>query len=157
MIIQTVGAFAARVTSVRPHPHGDFIWLTNVDLRDGNPAAQIVFGGTRQIAPGDLVPVAPPGARVLQRCERHGERVRKMRARNYRGQRSHGMLCSLDELGWLTGGPNEVAILQDVEAGQSLDHLGAADGPRVVAGWYRALAFAHGGKIDVGRVQPAFA
>ena len=62
---------------------------------------QIVFGGDRQLSGDELVPVAPPGS--LARDE--SQRWRKMRARNYRGQRSQGMLCSLEELGWLRHGP----------------------------------------------------
>ena len=154
MIISTTGAFAGRATRVRVHPHGDYIWLTDVDLGDGTPAMQIVFGGERRIKEGDLVPVAPPGARVVLSCERYGRRVRKMRARSYRGQRSNGMLCSLDELGWLTGGPNEVAVLRNVAIGQSLDHLGEEDWPRVVVGWHRAKAIADGAAEDILGAQP---
>jgi tRNA-binding EMAP/Myf-like protein len=123
------------------------IWLTDVVLGDEKPALQIVFGGDRKVIEGDLVPVAPPGARALVNDEL-GQRTRKMRARNYRRQRSNGMLCSLDELGWMSGGPNEVAILRNVTVGQSLDHLGAEDWPKVVVDWDRAQEFSLGLMVD---------
>jgi hypothetical protein len=42
------------------------------------------------------------------------------------------MLCSLDELGWLRNGPDEVAVLRDLALGQSLDDLPAERRPAVV-------------------------
>lgn len=63
---------------------------------------------------GDMVPLAPPGALLPGR--------KKMRRRRYRGQASHGMFCSLSELGWDPNGPDEVVLLRgDLEPGQSLD------------------------------------
>src|SRR6266536_1090853 len=108
-----------------------FIWLADVDLGDDR-LHQIVFGGDLKLGGGELVAVAPPGSRATVR--RHGvaPRRKKMRARRYRGERSHGMLCSLDELGWVRGGPNEVAILYDVVPGQSLDDLPVHRRPEVV-------------------------
>jgi hypothetical protein len=35
------------------------------------------------------------------------------------------MLCSLDELGWAQGGPDEVAILHGLNPGDSLDNIPA--------------------------------
>jgi hypothetical protein len=61
-----------------------------------------------------------------------------MRARRYRGEWSHGMLCSLDELGWIHGGPNEVAVLHSLTPGQSLDNLPRQHRAKVVVGWRRA-------------------
>lgn len=133
MIIHIAGAIVGRAVDVRAHPRGDLIWLANVDLGDG-PSVQIVFGGDHPVTVGDYVPVAPPGARATDRTKR----VKKMRARNYRGQRSHGMLCSLDELGWLDGGPNEVAILRNLTLGQSLDDISSDKYAHVVTGWERA-------------------
>jgi hypothetical protein len=78
---------------------------------------QIVFGGPLNVEEGDMVPVAPPGSRL-----RPG--VKKMRRRNYRGVSSHGMLCSLAELGWdPPDGPDEVGILKDVAPGEPIDKL----------------------------------
>jgi tRNA-binding EMAP/Myf-like protein len=90
-----------RVIEVRDHPNGQLIWLADVDLGSGDPV-QIVFGGMKRLEAGSLVPVAPPGARL--------DGV-KMRRRSYRGQSSHGMLCSLAELGWDPRVTDRVAML----------------------------------------------
>ncbi len=111
---RTSGVVVARVLEVLPHPNAEQIRLAILDLGDG-AKRQVVFGGTRELFPGDLVPAAPPGARVPGKNK-------KMRRRSYRGQSSFGMLCSSDELGWTRGGPNAVAVLEgDYWVGQSLD------------------------------------
>jgi tRNA-binding EMAP/Myf-like protein len=101
--------------NVRDHPNGDRIWLADVDLGRGGQPVQIVFGGEPVVRPDSLVPVAPPGSRL------HGV---KMRRRNYRGQASYGMLCSLAELGWDPGVTDRVAMLAPsarLKPGTSLD------------------------------------
>jgi tRNA-binding EMAP/Myf-like protein len=125
MIIHTAGAVVGRVSRVAAHPGGQKIWLAFVDLGNGEPV-QIVFGGEREVRPGELVPVAPPGARVTVRSDTSDSetRTKKMRTRRYRGERSHGMLCSFNELGWLHDGPDEVAVLGgDLRVGESLDDV----------------------------------
>lgn len=133
MIVEVIGATVGKVVEVGPHPNGKYIWLAEVDWDDHASPHQIVFGGDHQLTGGELVPVAPPGSRVVVRRPCIGDRCQKMRARRYRGQRSHGMLCSLNELGWISGGPNEVAILRNVTPGQSLDDLPVHRRPEVVA------------------------
>jgi tRNA-binding EMAP/Myf-like protein len=117
------GAVVGRALKIEDHPNGQRIWLAHVDLGDGGPAVQIVFGGRYRVQPGQLVPVAPPGARVSVLKDMTVSRTKKMRSRSYRGERSHGMLCSLDELGWSVDGPDEVAILRGLEPGDSLDDV----------------------------------
>ena len=121
-VIVTTGAVVGRVIAVSPHPAAVRIWLAEVDLGDGLPV-QIVFGGQYKVEPRELVPVAPPGARVTALNGLAVPRVKKMRNRRFRGQRSHGMLCSLEELGWTVEGPDEVAILRGLEPGDSLDSI----------------------------------
>ena len=112
---RTTGIRVALVIDVREHPQGDRIFLADIDLGDGVPH-QVVFGGVRPLSKGDLVAAAPPGARL-----RDGS---KLRSRRFRGERSYGMLCSTDELGWTTGGPDEVALLRlDARPGASLDEV----------------------------------
>jgi tRNA-binding EMAP/Myf-like protein len=116
--VGTQGAIVGHVIEVKAHPQGDRIWLALVDLgRDLK--VQIVWGGEQIVKAGHLVPVAPPGARV------HGK---KMRRRNYRGQPSFGMLCSLAELGWDPDITDRVALLNPstgLQPGDSLDgHTG---------------------------------
>ncbi|MFP5342344.1 MAG: phenylalanine--tRNA ligase subunit beta [Candidatus Limnocylindria bacterium] len=74
--------------TVERHPQADRLSLTTVTLGSGEPL-EIVCGATN-IAPGQRVPVALPGA-VLP-GDRRIERTRKM------GVVSNGMLCSGDEL-----------------------------------------------------------
>ncbi|WP_407779565.1 hypothetical protein [Actinophytocola sp.] len=107
-------------------------------LRKDDPPHQIVFGGDSKLDGGELVAVAPPGSWAITWHPVLGSRRKKMRARNYRGQRSHGMLCSLDELGWLRNGPNEVAILCDLTLGDSLDDLPTGRRSEIVVDWERA-------------------
>jgi phenylalanyl-tRNA synthetase beta chain len=74
--------------TVEKHPRADRLSLTTVDVGAGEPL-QIVCGATN-IAPGQRVPVALPGA--LLPGNRAIERTEKM------GVVSNGMLCSGDEL-----------------------------------------------------------
>jgi tRNA-binding EMAP/Myf-like protein len=142
VIIGVTGAVVGKVHRVRPHPQGDFIWLAEVCLGDCTDHLQIVFGGDRKLSGGELVPVAPPGSLALDESQRR----RKMRTRNYRGQRSQGMLCSLDELGWLRHSPNEVAVLCDLVPGYRLDELETVRRPEVVVDWERAVLDAKRGQ-----------
>jgi phenylalanyl-tRNA synthetase beta chain len=86
--------------SVTRHPNADRLSLTTVSVGDG-PPLEIVCGATN-IAPGQRVPVALPGA-VLPGARRI-ERTEKM------GVVSNGMLCSGDELR-LTADADGILIL----------------------------------------------
>lgn len=123
-MVGTTGAIVGMVRKVGVHPNGERIWLSHVDLGDGGAPVQIVFGGKYVVKPEELVPVAPPGARVtVETVPLTAPHTKKMRARRYRGERSHGMLCSLNELGRTFDGPDEVATLRDVRPGDRLDGL----------------------------------
>lgn len=69
---------------------------------------RVVYGGTRRLTPGDIVPVALPGTKLTAAS---GLRLPPLRVRNFRGVRSEAMLCSSDKLGWTVGGPDEVLVL----------------------------------------------
>jgi len=86
--------------TVARHPRADRLSLTTVTIGSGAPL-EIVCGATN-IAPGQRVPVALPGA-VLP-GDRRIERTEKM------GTVSNGMLCSGDEL-QLTGDGDGILIL----------------------------------------------
>lgn len=86
--------------SVEKHPRADRLSLTRVTTGTGEPL-DIVCGATN-IAPGQRIPVALPGA-VLP-GNRRIERTEKM------GVVSNGMLCSGDELG-LTADADGILIL----------------------------------------------
>jgi phenylalanyl-tRNA synthetase beta chain len=74
--------------TVEKHPRADRLHLTTVTIGSGEPLH--IVCGANNIAPGQRVPVALPGA-VLP-GERRIERTEKM------GVASEGMLCSGDEL-----------------------------------------------------------
>jgi phenylalanyl-tRNA synthetase beta chain len=96
--------------TVGPHPRADRLSLTTVTVGEGEPL-EIVCGATN-IAPGQRVPVALPGA-VLP-GNRRIERTEKM------GAVSNGMLCSGDEL-HLTGDAEGILILpEDTPVGRPL-------------------------------------
>ena len=82
------------------HPRADRLSLTTVTVGDG-PPLEIVCGATN-IAPGQRVPVALPGA--ILPGGRRIERTEKM------GVVSNGMLCSGDELN-LTSDADGILIL----------------------------------------------
>lgn len=90
-----------RLLTVERHPRADRLHLTTVTFDDGNEPLSIVCGATN-IAPGQTIPVALPGA-VLP-GNRRIERAEKM------GVVSNGMLCSGDELK-LTGDGDGILIL----------------------------------------------
>jgi phenylalanyl-tRNA synthetase beta chain len=99
--------------AVERHPRADRLWLTKVDVGDGT-ALEIVCGATN-IAAGQRVPVALPGA-VLP-GDRRIERTEKM------GVVSNGMLCSGDELR-LTSDADGILILPpDAPLGRPLVEL----------------------------------
>ena len=87
--------------TVDQHPRADRLHLTTVTV--GDQVLSIVCGADN-IAPGQRIPVALPGA-VLP-GDRHIERTEKM------GVVSNGMLCSGDELR-LTGDADGILILPD--------------------------------------------
>src|ERR671910_3017940 len=87
--------------TVEKHPRADRLSLTTVTLGDGSEPLSIVCGATN-IAPGQRIPVALPGA-VLP-GNRRIERTEKM------GVTSNGMLCSGDELR-LTADADGILIL----------------------------------------------
>ncbi len=99
--------------TVERHPRADRLSLTTVTTGSGAPL-EIVCGATN-IAPGQRVPVALPGA-VLP-GNRRIERTEKM------GVVSNGMLCSGDELG-LTSDADGILILpSDTPLGGPLTEL----------------------------------
>jgi len=93
----------ARVLGTRPHPNADKVQVVDVDAGDGE-ALQIVCGAFN-FGAGDLVPLAPIGARLPG-----GMQIGR---RNVRGQWSNGMLCSGAELhlGAAVDGANVDGIL----------------------------------------------
>ncbi|MDQ3895765.1 MAG: phenylalanine--tRNA ligase subunit beta, partial [Actinomycetota bacterium] len=95
----------ARVLSTRPHPNADRVQVVDVDAGDGADL-QIVCGAFN-FAAGDVVPLAPVGARLP-----NGMHIGR---RNVRGEWSNGMLCSGVELGLSDDGEG-IMILDEATA-----------------------------------------
>ena len=83
------GVVVAKVLEVRDHPNSDKLCLARVST--GSTEREVVVG-VRNMAPGDLVPLAGPGAHVPALAA-------ALSAREIRGVVSEGMLCSPMELG----------------------------------------------------------
>jgi phenylalanyl-tRNA synthetase beta chain len=101
------------ILSVERHPRADRLSLTRVTTGSGEPL-EIVCGATN-IAPGQRVPVALPGA-VLPGGRRI-ERTEKM------GVVSNGMLCSGDELGLTSDAEGILILPADAPLGRAMSEL----------------------------------
>ena len=114
------GVVVARVLEVRDHPNSDKLWLARLQHAAGE--IELVVG-VRNMAPGDLVPSAPPGARVPVLAEPLGQR-------EIRGVVSHGMLCSPRELA-ISGDHGGILLLNDeaLEIGTDLKRALELDQP----------------------------
>ncbi|HEX7950131.1 MAG TPA: phenylalanine--tRNA ligase subunit beta [Candidatus Limnocylindrales bacterium] len=116
--IETWGAdwrnvVVGELLTVERHPRADRLSLTTVTTGSGAPLG-IVCGATN-IAPGQRVPVALPGA-VLP-GNRRIERTEKM------GVVSNGMLCSGDELGMTSDADGILILPSDTPLGRPLTEL----------------------------------
>ena len=99
--------------TVEKHPRADRLSLTTVTVGSGEPL-RIVCGATN-IAPGQRIPVALPGA-VLP-GDRRIERTEKM------GIASEGMLCSGDELQLTTDADGILILPAETPLGADLSEL----------------------------------
>lgn len=81
-----------KILELAPHPNADKLQICQIDVGDGAPL-QIVTGA-KNVAAGDLVPVALDGSSL------HGGV--KIKKGKLRGVASNGMLCSVAELGITT-------------------------------------------------------
>ncbi len=87
------GIVVGRVDRVSAHPKADRLVICMVDI-GRNRFSQIVCGGSN-LYDGELVAVAPPGAKV--RWHGEGEPV-ELKATKLRGELSEGMICSSMEI-----------------------------------------------------------
>ena len=99
--------------TVEKHPGADRLHLTTVNIGSGEPLH--IVCGANNIAPGQRVPVALPGA-VLP-GDRRIERTEKM------GIASEGMLCSGDELHITSDAEGILILPPDTTLGRQLSDL----------------------------------
>ncbi len=104
------GVIAARVLEVRDHPGSDRLCVARVQTGSGE---REVVVGVRNMAPGDIVPLAPPGARVPLLPE-------PLSPRPIRGVVSDGMLCAPDELGLSPSHEGILILPPEIEPGTDL-------------------------------------
>jgi phenylalanyl-tRNA synthetase beta chain len=83
------------IVEINPHPNADKIRLTKVKIDNQGEPQEIVCGASNIIV-GQRIPVALPGARVLNR---HDGTALPIKVSKIRGVQSNGMLCSAGELG----------------------------------------------------------
>jgi phenylalanyl-tRNA synthetase beta chain len=107
------GVIAARVIEVRDHPNSDRLCIARVQTGSGE---REVVVGVRNMAAGDVVPLAPPGAAVPTLPE-------PLSARPIRGVDSEGMLCAPDELGVSPAHEGILILSGDVEPGVDVKRL----------------------------------
>jgi len=100
------GVVVGKVLEVRKHPNADKLFLTKVDLGEGEPV-QIVCGAPN-VAEGQKVPVATIGTVLLMP---DGKEL-KIKKGKIRGEVSYGMICAEDELG-LSDNHDGIMVLDD--------------------------------------------
>jgi phenylalanyl-tRNA synthetase beta chain len=104
-----VDVVVARVLDVKDHPSSRKLCLARLDTGAGE---QEVVVGVRNMVAGDLVPFAPPGSRVPVLAE-------PLEAREIRGVRSNGMLCSPRELN-ISADHSGILVLDGFEPGTDI-------------------------------------
>ncbi|MBS1953584.1 MAG: phenylalanine--tRNA ligase subunit beta [Cyanobacteria bacterium SZAS-4] len=88
------------ILEILPHPNADKIRLTKTRIAPGADPLEIVCGA-QNIEVGQRIPVALPGAKVINRKD--GTAL-VIKASAIRGVQSNGMLCSPPELGIVPAG-----------------------------------------------------
>lgn len=83
------GVVVGQVKSLERHPDSDHMWICMIDAGKGGDLC--IVTGAQNLSEGDFVPVALDGAKLAGGVEIHTSKLR--------GVESHGMLCSLKELG----------------------------------------------------------
>jgi phenylalanyl-tRNA synthetase beta chain len=107
--VTTVGAdiegplVIGEIMEIHPHPNADKIRLTKTRIAPEQEPVEIVCGA-QNIEVGHIIPVALPGARVLDR--KTGGPL-YIKASAIRGVQSNGMLCSPSELGITVNGASD--------------------------------------------------
>jgi phenylalanyl-tRNA synthetase beta chain len=91
-----------KVLTAEPHPNADRLRVCKLDTGDG--AERIVVCGAPNVAAGQTVPVALPGATMPGGMEIGEAKLR--------GVRSAGMICSASELG-VGESPEGILVLED--------------------------------------------
>jgi len=100
----------AKVLTCVKHPNADKLSKTTVDLGDGQTYP--IVCGAPNVAEGQMVVVAKPGARIYE-----GEKFFEIKKSKIRGEVSEGMICAEDELGLGDAHEGILVLNGDVAAG----------------------------------------
>jgi len=98
------GVIVGRILAKERHPNADTLWVTEVDIGQGEPLH--IVCGAQNFEAGDVVPVATVGTTLP-----NGMTIKKAKLR---GEVSEGMNCSPDELG--LGGDHSGLLLLPADA-----------------------------------------
>lgn len=109
-----------KILEIMPHPNASKIRMTKVTTGNGGGPLGIVCGA-QNIEVGQVVPVALPGAKVVNR---HDGSALDIKLSEIRGVQSQGMLCSPPELGLNMPDSEGILILgNDTKLGASVVEL----------------------------------
>ena len=112
------GVMVGRVASREKHPDADRLSVCTVDVGGDDPLT--IVCGAPNVARGQTVAVAPPGARLPGGLE--------IKARKMRGVQSAGMILAEDELGIGVGHEGILVLDDDLPIGEDLaEHLPLRD------------------------------
>lgn len=100
-----------KILEIHQHPNADKIRLTKVLLKEDSEPVEIVCGASN-IEVGHIIPVALPGAIVINRKDGSPLPIKRS---EIRGVTSNGMLCSPSELGLQGFDVDGILILSDLE------------------------------------------
>lgn len=104
------GVVIGRVERVRPHPNANRLSCCEVNL--GGPEPVHIVCGAPNVAEGQHVPVATPGATLMLPDREDPDKYTPVTIRKtkLRGEPSEGMICAEDELG-LSDNHDEIMVL----------------------------------------------
>ncbi|MBY0356995.1 MAG: phenylalanine--tRNA ligase subunit beta [Candidatus Obscuribacterales bacterium] len=107
------------IVEINPHPDADKIRVTKIKL-DENSEPQEIVCGAWNIEPGHRIPVALPGAKVINR---HDGTALAIKQSKIRGVVSNGMLCSAPELGIAGNGEGILILDKSTKLGADIKEL----------------------------------
>lgn len=100
-----------KILEINAHPNADKIRLTKIRVAENEEPLEIVCGAGN-IEVGQIIPVALPGAKVI---DRHKGTPLHIKVSAIRGVTSNGMLCSTSELGLPNTDVDGILILSDLD------------------------------------------
>lgn len=86
-----INIFTGKITKIEPHPNADKLIVCTVDMGTDD---RVIITAAKNVFEGAIVPVAVDGAVIANGT--------KIGTNDFRGLLSHGMFCSIEELGMNT-------------------------------------------------------